>query len=165
MAERPEEIAKQIIASNSYLTIATATNEGNPWITPVFYACDTNYHFYWYSRKETKHTTLIRENNRVALVIFNPNASDVEAKGVYIQAIAAEVPEDQLPLVLPVYFRKAQREDTQERRLLIAQTKDFTGESPLRMYRAIPQKVYLSGKSKKWRGKWLDSRIEVPFHA
>lgn len=65
------EKAKKIITSNLYMTIATVTKDGLPWNTPVYYAFDESYAFYWYSRKNTKHSQLIAENSNVAVAIFD----------------------------------------------------------------------------------------------
>jgi hypothetical protein len=39
--------AKEIIAKIEYVTIASVTNEGLPWNSPVFTAYDEGYNFYW----------------------------------------------------------------------------------------------------------------------
>jgi hypothetical protein len=38
---------------------------------------------------------------------------------------------------------------------------DFLGESELRLYKAIPSKIYKLAPSKVINGKYIDSRIEV----
>lgn len=156
-----EEKAKNIIANNLFMTISTATPDGEPWVTPVFYAHDKNYTLYWYSAKNTKHSQLIERNSKVAIAIFNPHASEEEAGGVYIVAKAYEVTEDELPHVLNLYFSKATTKDLEEKKALMRNKQDFLGKSILRMYKAIPEKAYVSNDAEKWNGKWIDSRSEV----
>src|SRR2546430_1219068 len=137
--------AKRIIASNLYMTLAT-TKDGSPWSTPVFYACDENYTFYWYSRKDTRHSLTIQNNNKVACSIFGV---DTEG-GVYVEGIASEVTEDELPHVLDVYAQKGAKTD--EEREQLTTKEDFLGDAPLRMYKLIPEKIYVSGEATKWHG-------------
>jgi nitroimidazol reductase NimA-like FMN-containing flavoprotein (pyridoxamine 5'-phosphate oxidase superfamily) len=63
--------AKAIIKNNIYLTLATATKDGKPWISPLFFAYDNDFNLYWVSSKNSLHSKLIRSNPRVAIVIFD----------------------------------------------------------------------------------------------
>jgi len=38
---------------------------------------------------------------------------------------------------------------------------DFLGESVVRMYKVIPEKVYISNDAEKWHGKWIDLRSKI----
>jgi nitroimidazol reductase NimA-like FMN-containing flavoprotein (pyridoxamine 5'-phosphate oxidase superfamily) len=44
------DIARAIIDANLYMTLGTADEEGQPWVTPVFYATGDYTEFYWVSR-------------------------------------------------------------------------------------------------------------------
>src|SRR6266705_634469 len=108
--------ARRIIASNLYMTLATTTKDGNPWSTPVFYSVDDNYTFYWYSRKDTRHSLTIKENNHVAASILGVGNDD-EGFGVYIEGKAFEVTEDELPHALDVYAQKGAKTDEERKQL------------------------------------------------
>src|SRR5438046_190095 len=95
--------AQKIIAKNNYMVLATANKKGMPWNVPVYFAYDKNYSFYWYSRKNTKHSRLIKENNTVAVTIFNSNPADEDEGGVYMTGQAFEIPEKELANALDVY--------------------------------------------------------------
>lgn len=41
--------AKDIVESNEYITIATASRDGQPWNTPVYAVHDEQYNFFWSS--------------------------------------------------------------------------------------------------------------------
>ena len=86
----PLESAKQIISENIYMTIASASSDGKPWISPVFFAYDEFYNLYWVSNKHSKHSTLIRSNPDVAIVIFDSRAPEGEGDGVYFEAVVEE---------------------------------------------------------------------------
>lgn len=149
------EQAKRILKSNNYMTLATAI-DNKPWSTPVFYAYDEHYNFYWYSRKDTWHSLVIKENNKVAASIFG--VAD-EGFGVYLEGIASEVREDELEHVIEIYAAKGAKND-EERKQLTTQ-EDFLDDALVRMYKLVPNKIYVSNESTKWKGKWIDSRSEV----
>lgn len=157
----PIKKARRIIESTFYMTIATASFEKKPWISPVYYALDDSYTFFWYSRKQTKHSQLITENNQVAIAIFNSNASEDEVGGVYLEGRAYEVAEDELHHAIEIYFTRSLPNDLVQRQKMVDTPQDFLEESVLRMYKFVPERVYVSGEATKWNGKWIDSRIEV----
>ncbi len=82
------EKAKQIIAENIYMTIATASTEGKPWVSPVFFAYDDSYNLYWVSNKDARHSKLINNNPKVSIVIFNSQAPEGDGDGVYFEGTA-----------------------------------------------------------------------------
>lgn len=153
-----EEKAKRILSSNLFMTLATVSSDEQPWSTPVFYALDEEYNFYWYSRKDTRHSENIKENNKVSASIFATTGED-EGVGVYVEGAASELTEEELEYATNIYAKKASTSED-ERRVLTT-VEDFLGEAPLRMYRLTPSKFYISGEAKKWNGKWMDARIEV----
>lgn len=150
---------QKIIEKNSFMVLATVDADASPWITPVFYAHDKEYNFYWYSGKNTKHSQLLKENQKVAITIYHPNS--VEDGGAYLTGTASELTEEELPHALEIYFSKALPNDVQEKEKMLKSPEDFLNDSVLRMYRFIPGKIYVSGEAKKWNGKWIDEREEV----
>ena len=153
--------ARKIIEKNVFMTIATASTDGEPWVTPVFYSYDAALNFYWYSSSRTKHSELIAKNKKVALTIFNANADEEDASGVYISGNAFEVDKDELRHALTTYFERAMPTNEEERYKMINTPEDFLEFSELRMYKVVPAKVYVSGQAKQYSGKWIDTRIEV----
>ena len=89
-AEKAEEISKEI----RYLVIATSSKDGKPWISPVFYAFDDDYNLYWVSSKNSRHSELIRENPKVAVVIFNSTKGEGKGDAVYIEANVQELTDE-----------------------------------------------------------------------
>lgn len=78
--------------------------------------------------------------------------------GLYIKGRAREVSKKELGQVLPLYTNKLYKK-------ILDKTKhdasDFLNKSPLRMYVAIPQKSWLIGPAKMYKGKYLDSKVGV----
>ena len=52
----PAVIARQIIDSSRYLTLATADGAGRPWACPVRYAHEDYTSFMWVSRPGARHS-------------------------------------------------------------------------------------------------------------
>ncbi len=140
------------------MTLASSSSGGQPWSTPVFYALDEKYNFYWYSRKDTRHSENIKENNRISASIFATTGED-EGVGVYVEGVATELIEVELEHATSIYAKKGASND--EERIQMTTIKDFLGDAPIRMYKLTPEKIYISGKATKWNGKWIDRREEI----
>lgn len=107
-----EEKAKQIIEENIYCTVATATLDGKPWISPVFFSYDENYNIYWVSNKNSIHSELIRQNPQVAIVIFNSQAPEGEGDGVYIKAKVQELyDEEEIKKAIKIFNKRVSKEE------------------------------------------------------
>jgi len=157
---------QQILDENLYLTVSVATLTGEPWIANLYYVVDSNYTFYWYSSKNTKHSELIRQNPKVALCIFNSTATEDDVDAVYVKALAfemsdiSEIAKSLLPFgkkMLATGFVNGK--DALNR--FVSGVKDFTGESALRLYKADPLEIYKLAPSQEHNGKYIDSRIRI----
>ena len=81
-------IAKGIIDTNLYMTLATADQDGRPWASPVYYAPEGYARFYWVSSSEANHSRNIATRAEVAIVVFNSRAPIGCGQGVYVSAVA-----------------------------------------------------------------------------
>jgi Pyridoxamine 5'-phosphate oxidase len=74
----------------TYITIATVSDSGDPWNSPV--ACfhfNDDYVFYWASWQENQHSRNIRANNKAFIAVFDSTPSNGQpTEDVYIQAKA-----------------------------------------------------------------------------
>src|SRR5918996_5832155 len=80
-------IARSIIDSNRYMTLATANEDGTPWASPVWYAPVEYREFLWVSSPEARHSRNLAVRPELAIVIFDSH----EAGGwnaLYLSAIA-----------------------------------------------------------------------------
>lgn len=158
--------AIKIIKDNLYLTISVSSKNGEPWIANLYYAYDKDFNFYWYSPKNSLHSSLIRKNPRVAIAIFNSTATGDEVDAVYIKAKAFEITEKkELLKGLLCYGKKMLKSKfvngKQAFGKFINQYKDFQGNSELRMYKAIPEKFWELAPSEIFNGKFVDGRLEI----
>lgn len=84
-------IARQIIDTNQYLTLATADGSGQPWASPVWYAHDGYGSFVWVSRPGARHSTNIAARAEVSCVIFDSTVPVGQGQAVYVEAVAGEL--------------------------------------------------------------------------
>lgn len=147
--------AKEIISKILYITIATVTEDGKPWNSPVYSAYDEHYNFYWVSWKDNQHSKNIAENEDVFLVIYDSRVPEGTGEGVYVQAKAHElIDQQEIEKALSLlYARKNQ--DPKKRK-----AEEFLGDYPRRVYKAIPEKVWINA-SKRINGNYIDKRVEI----
>ncbi|HAM37352.1 MAG: hypothetical protein US24_C0011G0005 [candidate division WS6 bacterium GW2011_GWC2_36_7] len=158
---------KQILKDNLYATLSTSTPEGDPWISNIYFVYDSDYNFYWYSPKDSIHSKTIKDNPSVALCIFDSHeVENVEA--IYIKGKACEVTDaKELAKGLLLYGKKMldTKFVTGKKAYIefVNNLKDFEGQSPIRMYKVIPEKMWKLAPSQIYHDKYVDSRIEIPL--
>lgn len=132
-------VVKNLIKYNQHVVIATASAEGKPWISPVFYVYDESFNFYWVSAKSALHSKNIRSNAHVALSVFGPSSHDDEVNskihGVYIDAEAIELNDEaEVGKAAKIMQRRVQPD-----RFMIKSLSDVTGNAAWRIYKAVPK--------------------------
>lgn len=149
------ERAKEIISKIIYITIATASKDGQPWNTPVYSAFDENFNFYWSSWKENQHSKNIAENNNVFIVIYDSTVPEGTGEGVYVKAKAYPLSnEGEIRQALALlYTRKNQNPEKRK-------PEEFLGDNPRRVYKAIPEKFWMNGDG-DINGRFVDTRVEI----
>jgi general stress protein 26 len=145
--------AKEIISDILYITIATTTKDGQPWNTPVYSSFDDKYNFFWASWVETQHSKNIGENNNVFLVIYDSTVQEGKGEGVYIKAKAYELT-DSTEIEHATKIHYARKNATPRK------VEEFLGNSPRRMYKAVPEKVWMNSNA-ELEGKPIDLRTEI----
>jgi nitroimidazol reductase NimA-like FMN-containing flavoprotein (pyridoxamine 5'-phosphate oxidase superfamily) len=151
------EIAKQIIADNIYMTIATASLDGKPWISPVFFAYDKYYNFFWVSNKNSLHSNFIRNNPKVAIVIFDSKAIEGDGDGVYLEAEASEL-EDILEInaAMKVLEKRVTKDEFK-----IKDMDEVTNNGAWRIYKAEPKVVSKLAEGEYIDGQYVDKRVPI----
>lgn len=148
-----EKYAEEILSRICYATLATATQTGVPWSSPVYTAFDSQWHFFWISSYEARHSQNIRENSQIACVIYDSTAPEGTGTGIYIQARAGELVEEvEVAHGLHCLWARAGEAPPPVSYAL--------GASPLRIYRAVPDTIWTNTK-RKVNGVDIDKRIEL----
>lgn len=143
-------IAQTILSHVPYITLATATNDGIPWNTPVYAAFEGAYTFFWVSAKYARHSQNIRANPRIAMVVYDSTVPPGTGKGVYMEARAYELTDEQ-------ECREALA-CLQSRGWEHPPSVDMVFGSTLRgVYKAIPENIWISADDEHG----LDGRVEI----
>jgi hypothetical protein len=150
-----EVMAKRILDSNRYMTIATVGEDGRPWITPVYFSPDRYREMYWISDPQAHHSRNVTARPEVSLVVFDSSVSIGAAEAVYMRAQAEEVTEP-TPKDCAAAFRP--RFDG----VKMFSPEELQSPAPLRLYRATVTQhwVLIRGSDPIW-GRGIDSRLEV----
>jgi nitroimidazol reductase NimA-like FMN-containing flavoprotein (pyridoxamine 5'-phosphate oxidase superfamily) len=127
----PAVMARQIIDSSRYLTLATADGAGLPWACPVWYAHEDYTSFLWVSRPTARHSRNIAARATVSAVIFDSTVPPGQARAVYLEALAEELTGTQRDRAIAVFSRRSRANGLGE--WLAA---DVTAPAQRRLYRA-----------------------------
>jgi nitroimidazol reductase NimA-like FMN-containing flavoprotein (pyridoxamine 5'-phosphate oxidase superfamily) len=86
----------ELMAANSYMTIATAGADGTPWVSPVWFAPWGEDRLVWVSDPNARHSRNIAARPEVAIVVFDSTVPVGAAEAVYLRAAARELHDAEL---------------------------------------------------------------------
>jgi hypothetical protein len=101
----PAEAAREIIDSNSYMVLGTADAAGRPWASPVWYAPEGYTRFLWVSKPGARHSRNLAARPELGIVIFDSRVPPGHGEGVYMEATAELVPNDQNDEAMATFSR------------------------------------------------------------
>lgn len=154
MSDYHNQRAKEIIQKITYATIATSSNVGQPWNSPVYYNHDENLNIYWVSDKEGQHSKNVAENGKVFIVIYDSTVPEGEGEGVYIQASASQVTDPEEILKIRRIKKGSHFEQSPD---------SFLGESIRYMYKAVPDRIWMNDAEISDGVFIKDFRVEIPL--
>ena len=128
-------VAKAIIDSNMYMVLGTADESGQPWVTPVYFACKEYREFYWMSSPDVRHSRNILLRPQVSIVIFDSQVSVGAGQAVYMSAMAAELTGIDFDRGLDIY--NARFSNPAEHGVRVIKREDIQTPALYRLYRAI----------------------------
>ena len=102
-----KEKAKAIIHENKYMVLATSDKESKPWASPVFFAHDERYNFYFLSSINSRHAKNILSNPNVGIAIFDSRQKMGQTEGLQIEALAGQIGKNSLDKAIEHYCMKA----------------------------------------------------------
>ena len=142
----------QLLATIEHATIATVTNQGQPWNSPVYFA-RRGKSLYWTSRHDAQHSQNLRHNPRAFIVIYDSRHEDSTGAALYLEAHVAELGENpaiQAALAL-IYRRRGKSAPP---------VALFHEPSPHRVYQATALRAWSNVLHVSDSVSW-DERIEV----
>jgi nitroimidazol reductase NimA-like FMN-containing flavoprotein (pyridoxamine 5'-phosphate oxidase superfamily) len=83
-------IARSIVDTNRFMTLATSDESGLPWASPVWYAPADYRELYWVSSPEARHSRNLAQRPQLAIVIFDSHEPG-GWKALYMSAVAEEL--------------------------------------------------------------------------
>ena len=121
--------ALDLLRDNTYVVLATADGDGNPWATPVWFAPDGLDRLYWVSWPGSRHSQLIEQRRAVALTVFDSTVVPHQGAAFYATATARQVPDADLDQGLRTFNRRSLAQGLSE-----FGRQDVTGQARLRLY-------------------------------
>lgn len=115
--------------ASPYLTLATASVDGMPWATPVWFAPDGD-GLLWVSKPTRRHSVNVAQRPEVSFVVYDSTVASEEARAVYGEGVAGLVPDDDVERAIGVFSAHAI-----EQGLPSWGVAAVTGEATLRLYR------------------------------
>lgn len=157
MSEHHQRRAREIVRRLIYVTVATASSEGQPWNSPVYSAYDDRANFYWTSSPLAQHSRNIDQNGRAFLVIYDSTAPTGKGEGVYVEAFAAG-------LVVPAEINEAKINLARRIGKEVGPETERLDAGVQRIYRATPKLVWMNGFENDKSGQYVrDLRVEIPI--
>jgi uncharacterized protein YhbP (UPF0306 family) len=138
------EIARKIVDSNIYMTLATSDDVS--WAAPVYYAVDDEYNFYFISRLNTVHSENIFKNGKVSFAIFDSRQKEGSGNGVQGYGTARLISNSEIDQALEWYKSK----------FLPMKPDTFKSPNPYRFFKLEPKQFYILDPDAK-----VDKRVEV----
>lgn len=155
MATNLNKLAKEIIQNNQYMTISSTDISGLPWVSPVVYSFDDKYNFYFVSIPNSRHCKNFKENNKIALAIFDSRQLIGEGVGLQVEGIVTEVKFTEVPSVAAIYFKRLYPYGKMHHAFDEA-LKTFLARKLYRFYKVTPTKIWMNNPDSK-----IDKRVEV----
>jgi uncharacterized pyridoxamine 5'-phosphate oxidase family protein len=148
------DMARRVLDGNRYLVLGTVEDDGRPRLSPVYFVAARYEALYWVSSPDAQHSRNLRSRPDVQIVVFDSSRMPGEGEAVYVSARAREVPEDELPELLPEAF------DPEGRGGRAFSVDELSGDGDLRLYVATASAydVHVRG-SHPTHGTGIDRRL------
>jgi nitroimidazol reductase NimA-like FMN-containing flavoprotein (pyridoxamine 5'-phosphate oxidase superfamily) len=125
--------AREIIDSNRYMTLGTADETGQPWVSPRVVRAGGIPELFWVSSPEARHSRNLASRPELAIVIFDSTAA-IGTGGehaVYMSAVAEQQEGDDLDRGIAIFSRRSEEQGG-----LAWTREDILPPAPYRLYRA-----------------------------
>jgi nitroimidazol reductase NimA-like FMN-containing flavoprotein (pyridoxamine 5'-phosphate oxidase superfamily) len=141
-----------LLDRTEYASVATVSDDGRPWNTPVYFARNRE-SLFWISMRDARHSTNIRHNGRAFIVLFDSSREDTSGAGVYVEATVSELTdEEDIRDGLQIIYRRRNKP--------VPSTAQFLGDSPHRVYHATAVRAWTNVVHDTSEVPW-DERVEI----
>lgn len=140
--------AKEIIQHNKYMILATCDKAANPWASPVFYAYDKEYNFYFLSAIDSRHGENIEDNPKIGVSIFNSNQRVGLSDGIQMEGAVEILDGKEVESAVEIYSKRLFPESTMKGAERY-NPRDYSGAAEFRFFKIIPSKIYITGVDRR----------------
>jgi nitroimidazol reductase NimA-like FMN-containing flavoprotein (pyridoxamine 5'-phosphate oxidase superfamily) len=102
-------VARSIIDSNRYMTLATADGDGVPWASPVWYAPVEYREFLWVSKPEARHSRNLAVRPQLAIVMFDSHQAG-GWNALYMPAVAEQLTDADVDEKIEIFSRRGEEQ-------------------------------------------------------
>jgi uncharacterized protein YhbP (UPF0306 family) len=145
------EKARGIIRNNAYMILATSNKNAAPWASPVFYAYDKKYNFYFLSAIDSRHAENLLENPKVGIAIFDSGQKIGTSDGIQMEGSVKVVEGKEVENAIELYskrlFPESKMKGTDR-----YDPKSYLEPAEFRFFKVTPSLIYVTG---------VDRRVEV----
>ncbi len=136
------------------MVLGTVDPSGRPRVSPVWFSLVDHRDAYWLSSPAARHSRNLEERPEVSMVVFDSSADPHTGQAVYLQAIAGQVPDDELADACAEAFRDVAEE--------LSYTSEALRDEPFVLYRAriTASDVHVRGRD-FGDGSGPDERVRV----
>jgi uncharacterized protein YhbP (UPF0306 family) len=149
------KLAREIVKLNQYLTLCTYSGSGS-WASPVAYAYDEDYSFYFISLPNSKHIQNIEKNSKVTATIFDSHQVFGEGVGLQIEAHCSQVLSVHLPEVVAIYLRRDWPFINNKIQSYLLGFQKILKNRTYRAYQIEPERIWMNDPNSA-----VDVRVEV----
>jgi pyridoxine/pyridoxamine 5'-phosphate oxidase len=135
-------LAREVIDSNQYMTLATADADGRPWASPVWFAHESYARFLWVSKPEARHSRNLATRPQAGIVIFDSTVRMGGARAVYLEAAVELLEEHEAGRDIDVFSRRSEELGGPEWTV-----EEIRAPAPLRLYLASASVHYVLGEN------------------
>lgn len=126
------------------MVLGTADEHGQPWASPVYFACEKYREFYWMSSPDVRHSRNILLRPQVSIVVFDSRVAVGMGQAVYMSAVAEELTGVDFKRGLQIYNGRFQNPaERKERGVRTITAEDVQAPGLYRLYRAIAQEHWV----------------------
>ncbi|MBU2101706.1 pyridoxamine 5'-phosphate oxidase family protein [Patescibacteria group bacterium] len=154
-----DELAREIIETNQYMTLGTSDGKGSSWVAPLAYAHDKNWNMYFVSLPDSRHSSDLKKNNEAVVAIFDSHQAVGEGVGLQIEGIIKETNIKNIPLAAKTYFSKKYPYGRNMKEAFASALRELLDGKVYRFYQFTPTNVWMNDPNAK-----TDVRVEVHLH-
>jgi len=131
-------VARDLIESIQYMTLATSDEAGTPWASPVWFAHDEYTRFLWVSKPDARHSRNLAARPETGIVIFDSTVPMGTGQAVYVEARVEQLQGEDEERGIEIFSARSQANDGPAWTL-----DDIRPPAPLRLYVATASTHYV----------------------